>query len=289
MGQHIEGEELENRLCAVLDYICSRPKLEPAWRSGMQKTSGKGIWLALKRSQADDPRYLVRWPDRDSDDEKIQFAEAVQLALRLWKLKFSTSLMEDVERGTPEIQMANGAVIYEHDSALLARFGGDTPEARDLAELTGIFDYPYKHRTNAATGEQERIPLVLYKPTAAALRQHVARSLLPGFNPPEHRSSVTSHTGTVMIVGGDKKPPPYARAPESPLKRDLRQRLADLRQRQADGKDRLPHDANGRPTVPQMVGTDRADDPPERVGNPGRPIGDGPRAEFTKEGGFRVA
>src|ERR1700692_2930639 len=76
-------------------------------------------------------------------------------------------------------------VIWKKDAALLTQWGGDTLTAKQDAEgLGGVVDYPYKHRIGP-DGKLERVPLEIYKPAPGALRQHVARSLLPSeYNPP---------------------------------------------------------------------------------------------------------
>jgi hypothetical protein len=222
--QQLEGEELETALCYMLDYIRSRPKLEPASRAA--GFGSKWIWTALKRSEAGDPRYLVRWPDRDAP-EKIQFFEAINLAIRQWKAKFSTTLFQESEEGVPRLQIHGGAVLYEKDPEALAMCGGEGPDAIIMAELLGYKDFPYKHKINA-NGNPERIPLVTYEHVPATLRVHTARSVLPAFNPPEARHQVTSHTGSVMVVA--RKPYHKDYQPtDAPLRRDLQQRLSDLR------------------------------------------------------------
>jgi hypothetical protein len=231
--QDLDGPELEAALCHMCDYIRSRPKLEPASRAA--GFGSKYIWNALKRSEAGDPRYLIAWPDRDAG-EKIQFFEAVKLAIRQFKLKFSTTLYEESERGVPRLQIAGGRVMYEEDAELLARFG-DGPDAKEIAALCGYPDFPYKHRINE-NGKEERIPLTVMEHVPATLRVHVARSILPGMNPPEHRSTVTSHSGSVMVIKQ-----PWAKdyvPPNAPLRHDLPQRLADLRKRAPKPSPQLP-------------------------------------------------
>src|ERR1700726_3927746 len=126
-----KGEEMETRLCALLDHVVSSPKLEPASvAAGFNK---KYVWTALNRSSKGDERYLVHWPDRDSD-EPIQFWDAMNLARTMWRLKFDTTLRSDVEMGIPRVVLdQNHEVVYEKDAALLAEYGGDTPEARERA------------------------------------------------------------------------------------------------------------------------------------------------------------
>jgi hypothetical protein len=263
MTQNLDGEEFENRLCDLLDYLVQRPKLEPAAR--YVGYSGKYIWTILKKSNEGDPKCLVRWPDRDSE-QRIQFAEAVVLARRLWKVRYDATLREDVERGIPEIQTFQGEVVWRKDAEALATWGGDTMEAREAAfRLGGLTDYPFEHRINAR-GKSERIPLTLYRPAPGALRQHVARSLMPEqYNPPETRITDTQHSGAVLILNANRAP--YAKdyvAPESPMKRDLAQRLADLRAKGPEHKH--PLDKNGHETIPKIGLGSTSNDPPVKNG-----------------------
>jgi hypothetical protein len=260
--QLLEGDALEAALQYIADYLVSRPKLE-----GASKAAGFGkkwIWHALNRSGAGDPRYLLRWPDREAE-EKIQFIEAVSLSQRMFKNRFATTLMEESDRGVPKLQVHGGAVLYEKDLEALAICGGETPEAFEFAKLMGYVDFPYKHKINAR-GNPERIPLVLYEHVPATLRVHAARSLLPAFNPPETRHRTTSHAGTIMVT----ERPKYARdyvPRDNALRRDLQQRLADLR---AKGpKNPLPLDARGNRTIPQ-VSASHPDDPIEGGAQPAR-------------------
>jgi hypothetical protein len=265
----LTGDAFEALLCDFLDIIVQDPHLQRASRAVGR--ASKWIWAALKRSGENDPKYLVRWPDRECE-KRIQFGEAVALARRLHKVQFDATLRSAVDIGIPEIQTFQGDVIWKKDGALLTEWGGDTMEAREAAErLGGIIDYPYEHRMNAQ-GKLERVPLEIYKPAPGALRQHVARSLIPSeFNPPEVRSISTEHSGAVLILNAHK--PAYAKdykpdeapAPDTPIRRDLMQRLADLR---AKGPAHpLPLDKDGRRTIPKL-GTPAAaaHDPPERVG-----------------------
>jgi hypothetical protein len=279
--QDLEGPELETALQFICDYLVSRPKLEPASRAA--NFGSKWIYGAMNRSAAGDPRYLIHWPDRDSE-EKIQFIEGVGLAQRMWKAKFASTLMQESEEGTPRLQIHGGEVLYEKDNEALAMCGGETDEAKEFAKLMGYTDYPFKHRINA-NGNRERIPLVIYEHVPATLRVHTARSLLPGMNPPETRHQVTSHTGTVMVI----QKPAYAKdykAPDTELRRDLQQRLADLRAKGPANP--LPRSADGRRTIPQVSAT-RTDDPPENVGT--APVRAAPAnigRGVVPDGGFKV-
>jgi hypothetical protein len=218
-----KGEELETRLCAMLDYILSDPVMEQASLSaGFNR---KYIWTALKRSGSGDPRYLVRWPDRDSDDERIQFVDAVLLARNMWRIRFDGNLRSAVDTGIPRTVLdQNHEVVYEKDPELLALYGGDTEAARQRADDDFIFDYPYRHRLNEK-GNFERVPLVVYDAAPGSLRLHASRSLLPDWNPSEHRTTTTSHSGAVLILGGN----PSREAADSPQRLTLQQRIADLR------------------------------------------------------------
>ena len=230
MTSNLKGKEFEAKLAEILDTISQDPALERAMR--LASYSPKMIWTWLKRSGEGDQKFLVAWPDRKSK-EKIQFSDAVVLARRLHKVKMDASIRSAVDVGIPVTQVFQGAVVWEQDAELLAEWGGDTPEAKEAAErIGGVQDYPYKHVMNAK-GKLERVPLTLMQPAPAALRQHVIRSLLPQeYNPPEVRSISTEHSGSVLIVGANRAP--YAKdyvAPDTPIKQDLQQRLADLRAR----------------------------------------------------------
>lgn len=268
-GKGLKDDEFESMLADLLDCIVQDPKLERASRA--VGYAPKWIWSALKRSGEGDVRYLVRWPDRECEN-RIQFGEAVALARRLWKVNFDHTLRSAVDIGTPEIQTFQGEVIWQKSGELLAEWGGDTPQARSDAEgIGGVFDYPYEHRLNAK-GKLERIALEIYKPAPGALRQHVARSLIPSeFNPPEVRQISSEHSGAVLILNAHKAPyaknyiAPEAPAPDTSMRRDLMERLADLR---AKGPTHpLPLDNAGRRTIPKLGGVSASsNDPPERTG-----------------------
>jgi hypothetical protein len=262
MTQILEGEQFEERLCLILDRIVQDPTLERACRAAGY--SGKYVWTMLKRSGDGDPRYLVRWPDRQSG-QRIQFGDAIALARRLHTVKFDHTLRSAVDVGIPIVQTFQGAVCWEQDAALLAEWGGDNPESKETAErIGGVKDYPYKHRIGAS-GKLERIALEVYQPAPGALRQHVARSLMPGsYNPPENRSIATEHSGRVLILNASR--PAYAKdyTPDTPIKRDLQQRLADLRAKGPEHKHAT--DAQGHKVIPKIGLGSTANDPPERNG-----------------------
>jgi hypothetical protein len=259
--QILEGDAFENRLCMILDRIVQDPKLERACR--YVGYSPKYIWSMLKRSGDGDPKYLVRWPDRESE-QRIQFCDGVELARRLWRVNFDHTLRADVSVGIPVVQTFQGNVVYEKDPALLAQWGGDTQQAREDAErMGGILDYPFKHKVGAS-GKLERIPLEVMMPAPGALKQHVARSVLPElYNPPENRQVSTQHSGAVLILNSR---PPYAKdyVETSPIKRDLQQRLADLRAKGPEHKHAV--DAAGHKVIPKIGNGSTANDPPERNG-----------------------
>jgi hypothetical protein len=172
-----------------------------------------------------------------------------------------------VDVGIPRVVTFQGAVQWEQDGALLAEWGGDTPEAKEAAErIGGIQDYPFKHQLDE-NGKLARVPLVLYEPAPAALRQHVIRSLLPSeFNPPEVRSISTEHSGAVLIMGANSRPA-YAKdfqPPMTPLRQSLQEKLAELKARGPVHKHAL--DANGHKTIPKIGNGSTSGDPVERNG-----------------------
>ena len=259
----LEGDDFEAKLCEILDFLVQDPHMQRASRYAGY--SSKYIWTMLKRSGEGDEKYLVRWPDRECE-QRIQFGDAVNLARRLWKVQFDHTLRSAVDVGIPETVTFQGEVIWEKDGALLAQYGGDTLDAKDTAErLGGEFDYPFKHRVGP-NGKLERIPLQIFKPAPGALRQHVARSLIPSeYNPPEVRSVSTEHSGAVLILNASR--PAYAKdyVPELPIKQDLQARLADLRARGPEHKHAL--DKNGLKTMPKIGNGSVSGDPPEKVGH----------------------
>jgi hypothetical protein len=113
-----------------------------------------------------------------------------------------------------------------------------------------------------AEGKLERIPLVVYDAAPGALRQHVARSVMPNqYNPPEHRHIEAKVASRVLVVQENKYSRDYRPPAETPLQRDMRARLADLR---ANGPtNKYPLDERGNRTLARMNGSS-ADDPPER-------------------------
>lgn len=260
---NLEGDDFENRLCMILDFVAQDPTLERACRYAGYHP--KYIWTLLKRSGEGNPKYLVRWPDRECED-RIQFGDAIALARRLHRVKLDGTLRSAVDIGIPEIQTFQGEVIWEKDGALLAQWGGDTLQAKQDAEgLGGETDYPYKHRIGP-NGKIERVPLELYKPAPGSLRQHVARSLMPEvYNPPEVRSVSNEHSGAVLILNAGRAP--YAKdfvQPDTPIKQDLHARLADLRSKGPQHRHAI--DANGHKTIPKLGNGSTANDPPERQG-----------------------
>ena len=260
MSRNLKGKEFEAKLVEILDTVAQDPAMERAMR--LAGYSPKYIWLWLKRSGDGDPRYLVRWPDKKA--QKIQFCDAVVLARRLHKIKMDATIRSAVDVGVPEVQMHDGEMLFEKDLALLAEWGDD----KDAAErIGGVVDFPYKHIINAQ-GKRERIPLVIYRPAPAALRQHVIRSLIPSeYNPPEVRSISTEHSGSVLVLNANR--PAYAKdyvpAVASPIKQDLQQRLADLRARGPAHKHAV--DKNGLKTIPKISAGSTSNDPPERTGH----------------------
>lgn len=243
-------------LAAVLDTIAQNPVLADAMRAVHRKPNTIFTWL--QKSRAGDDRFLVRWPD--SDGAEMQFADAVVLAQRAHHFNFESRLRRDVDVGTPRtLRTQGGEPVFELDYKLMAEWEGDADAARVLG---GVHDPFYLHDENGA-----RCPVIVYDAAPAALRQHVARSLLPGYNPSDHQIRDTRHSGRVLITGavGKIAGPSYARPavkPMSPLQRDL---LGKLETIQRDGpihpKPSAPIAVHGRPT---------SNDPIERTVEPTR-------------------
>jgi hypothetical protein len=252
-----QGPDAET-LGHVLDTIAQNPVLADAMRAVHKKPNTIFSWL--QKSRANDPRYLVRWPD--SDGAEMQFADAVVLAQRAHHFNFESRLRRDVDVGTPRVLRTQGGdVVYEIDHRLVAEWRGDADAAHTLG---GIADPFYLHDAEGA-----RIPVVLYDAAPAALRQHVARALLPGYNPADRQERDTRHSGRVLITGavGKIAGPSYARPavkPMSDLQRDLLGRLDAITR---DGP------VNAKPSAPVNVyGRPSQGDPPERTVEPKRKI-----------------
>jgi hypothetical protein len=240
----------------VLDFLVTNPVLSAATRSIGMSEGVIFLWAKRSRDDAGDPnsQFSLRWPDDDASAAPIMFHDALVLARRMWIVNAEARLRSDCDLGRERVlRDPAGNVIWEKDSALLAQWGGDTPQAKIDAEgLGGVYDYPYQHRTNAAN-QLERVPAIEHVMAAAALRVHLARSLMDGWNPSSNVEQNTRVSGGVMILKatrqGDAPPPAYSRAamaspPMSPLQEDLIKRLEDLRR---DGP------KNPRPSSPVTV------------------------------------
>jgi hypothetical protein len=214
------------------------------------------IFTWIKRSRAGDQQLMVRWPD--SEGEPIQFADAVVIAQRMQHANLEARLRRDVDVGTPRtLRTQSGDVVYEIDHKAVADWAGDAQAARDIGGLPDPF---YVHDTGGA-----RVPVIVHDAAPAALRQHVARSLLPGYNPSDRKEIDSKLTGRVLIANatrqGNAQRPAYARPSEgemSPLRRQLLEQLDDL-------KRNGPRNAKPRASV-TVHGRGNGDDPPERTG-----------------------
>lgn len=247
-------------LCKSLDYLVRDPVLANAMRCINRRPNTIFLWTKLSREG--DPRFLVRWPDPNGAE--VRYDQAIIVARQMQCASYEAILRRDVTVGTPRVlRQQNGEPVYEIDHRLVAEFEGDADAARAL----GVKDPFFLHDQRGA-----RIPVVVYDPSPAALRQHVARSVLAGYNPSDKKEVDTKLSGGVMVIratsqGADsgKALPPYARermeapAALSPLQQDLQRRLADLR---SQGPDRV----TARPTRPVDTGNGGSGtgDPPER-------------------------
>jgi hypothetical protein len=258
-------------LCGVLNWLANRsPIYAEAMRSAGYKNDGTIVrWMQLSRQGREG--YTVRWPMEDGPD--VPFFQAINTARDIWIANAEARLRSDCDLGRERVlRDAKGDVIWEKCGALLAEWGGDTPEAKENAErLGGVFDYPYQHRTNAE-GKLERVPAVEYLIAPAALRQHIARSIMAGYNPSDRKEIDTRHSGGVMIFKATKQgdtlkgpPPPYSREamaseakPLTPLQADLMKRLEDLRARGPIA-----------PTGPVDTGNGSSGEPADKIGTGG--------------------
>ncbi len=271
----------KEELCTVLDYLVNDPVLANGMRCIGRQPNTIFVWA--KASREGDSRFLLRWPDKDGAE--VWFHDAIVVARQMNLAQFEAILRRDCSLGTPRtLRRQDGEPIWETDPVLVAKY-----KDRESADAAGVFDWPYLHDQKGG-----RIAVVVYDAAPAALRQHVARSTLAGFNPSDRKEVDTRHSGGVMIVrattqGPDGRPvPPYSRAAmgkatgdvidaeaveiapgagdsttghgrgePTPLQRDLLRRLQDLRAR--------PDRASARPTRPVDYGAGKhtAGDPPE--------------------------
>ena len=245
----------------ILDYLVMKPKMEPACRAAGKHT--KWIWAALRRSADGDPDYLLSWQEGDPPE---QFCDLIMKARRMWRVNFDAGLRETVALDEIPV-IVNGKQMWVEDPKLLAEWSN----AEDAERIGGIKDFPYKHDATGA-----RIPLMMPIASAAALKIHGARSMLgeAGWNPSDQKNVDVHVGGQVMIVGTRARPAAsYAKdAPpvETPLRRDLAQRLADLR---ANGPaHKHPLDEHGNRTMPNAPeGREKPGDPPEQTGEVVKP------------------
>jgi hypothetical protein len=218
-------------LASVLDFLVNDPVLANAMRSVGYKPNTVFLWAKLSRDG--DERFRLRWPDPEGAE--IWFHDGIVVARQMQCATFEATLRRDCTIGTPRIlRQQDGALVYEVDHKAIADWEGDADAAKRIG---GLHDPFYLHDQHGA-----RVPVVVFDPAPAALRQHVARSVLPGFNPSDRKEIDAKHSGGVMIVKatrqGDppKALPPYAREragltaePLTPQQQDLLQRLEDLR------------------------------------------------------------
>jgi hypothetical protein len=249
-------------LFAVLDALAEGLTLSDAMRRVGYKANTIFSWLSKARQSPDDQNWMCRWPDNDPDMEPLNFADAVVQCQRAALLHFRQRLVRDVDVdvGVPRVlRDASGSIIYQIDDKLVADFEGDADSARAL----GVHDPFYAHDANGA-----RIPVVVHDTQPAAIRQHVARALLPGFNPSDHQVRDVRHTGSMLI--GRATPaarPVYARPEAEPMDPRRAVLLQQLEDRMSDPNRRTSPDGPvtvfGRPVL---------GDPPERTVEPERKI-----------------
>jgi hypothetical protein len=218
-------------LALVLDHLVHNPVMADAMRAIGHAPNTIFVWA--RRAKEGDPRFLLRWPDAEGPE--IDFAAGIVLARSMQAAVFEATLRRDCTSGTPRVlRTPAGDVVYEMDHRLIAEFEGDA----DVARRLGYDDPFYLHDQDGS-----RIPTVVYDQAPGALRQHLARSVLTGYNPSERVAVDNRHSGTLIVRKATNQTPvsmpPYARArmeaEPSPLRADLLRRLADLRTRSGSG------------------------------------------------------
>ena len=270
----MNANELERKLCAVLDALALNPKLRPASRAaGASRTF---VHEAIKKSEAGDPLYLIRW----HDDNFRQFCELVPLAQRAGIVKRDQDL-----RGVT----IDGEQQFVKDPALLARFGEDD-DSTMMAELAGFPQFPF-----ALDVDGNKIPLLSARHPRPQ-RQHrnsppcAVSEQSSGANGEQQHAAGMPEVGKHGLPKYESEwtpepPPPYARglktpappprvfvptpasprvAADSPLRAELMERLKNLKEHGPANPRAV--DRNGRATMPARIIGQRADDPAEHVG-----------------------
>lgn len=238
------------------------------------------IWAWARIAAADkkngrDSKYMVRgWPD--AGDEMF-LSDAIAAARRVFTLSADLKMRQQIIEGTRRAVLdKDGNPAFELDLAALAEYGGFTEEARKLAAIDQVFDYPYRHQMNAE-GKPERIPVYVMDPVPATLKIAGMRAMVPGiWNVPERREVDTSINATVRQITREE-PKLITEVPRQTTQED---RLARLRSnpnpaiqdmlRQAEElKKRGP--SNPRPELNGRAALERAagrEDPEDTVYNP---------------------
>jgi hypothetical protein len=175
----------KDNLRRVLDQITSRPALGPAMRS--IGASEKQIFTWLKRSNAGDPDFLIDWPE---GDEPIQFVEAVALARKRHVALFEAQLRNEVTEGIPEVQIKDGAIVWELDRKWVG-------VSDDIMKLCGLDPVYHRYRRDK---DGNAIPLVLATAAPAHLKIHVSRGLMPNLYGDHRTLDINAHHGGAVQV-----------------------------------------------------------------------------------------
>lgn len=266
----------------ILDMASENPNIVGITRA-LGNLGTKTIFWWLHSSQQEklaydagtlqrEPRFLIRWPSETEDGEKIFFHEAMKLAMKMFSITADWLNQSEVVFGHRKVlrNPSTGHVMYEIDHDAVQLVGVDNPfskEAKELADLHGIHDFPFAHDKFG-----KRIKMTENMPVAAALKIHSLRRINPAYDLVD-RSETRTEQQHVLVLRPDA-PPPVAR-PQTPLVEDLRTRLDAMRAAK-DGERVTKPDA---PVRIEGRGGDGGDPPERQTGAPApAALADHPRA-----------
>lgn len=187
--------------------------------------------------------YVHDWPEVG---EGHHLCDAYQMALQIAKLDFHMETLAEIRQSTRPV-IEGGKIQYEVDPKLVAEWDN----AEDALTLGGVVDWPYRHNERG-----ERIELRVRDRTSAALTIKALQSVDPERWARPEEINVNKRAIKAVLTLGERKQPPQQ---DSPLRRDLVQRLAELR---AKGPQ------NPKPSGPVPIMKADPTDPPEKISSP---------------------